>query len=525
MNHFIEIIVLLLAFVIIAAASHTIAKQFPKIKLPVITGLIFIGMLSGPYLLKLLPQSVVKDLSFVKETSLAFIAFTAGAELFLKDFRGSIKTIKWVTIGQMVFSFVVGTVVVFLLADYIHFMKDWFWQAKLSVAMLAATIFITSSPASAIAVINEMRAKGDFTKMSIGVTVLKDVLIIVLFSGCFALSDVLISNTAFNFMVLVLLFCELLFSLLFGYLYGRLIIHLLVLHLNLKVKAFIIAILGYSSYLLAHLVAYLGDYYFSIHFYIEPMLICILASFIVVNYSKNRREFRRILKMAATVVYVAFYTLTGASVAVDVLKTAWVLAFVFFFVRVLALAFGSYVGGVISKNTHKYSGIAWMSFVTQAGVAIGLVSVVAAKYPDWGVEFAAILIAVIVMSEIIGPPLFKWAVLLMGESHTQQKLQHEHKQQSAVIIGLEGQSLALVQQLQQHGWKASVATRSKEKSEQDYNGIEVNYMASCDIEELERLGAHKADAIVLLNSDEDNLRICEMAYEQFGTRDIVVRGL
>ncbi len=523
MNPISDTIILLAAFAIIAVASHTISKQFPKIKLPIITGLIFIGMVSGPYLLKLLPQSTTKDLTFVKEMALAFIAFTAGAELFLKDFRGSIKTIKWITIGQMLFSFVIGTTVVFLLSDYIHFMQNWLWQAKLSVAMLTATIFIASSPASAIAVINEMRAKGAFTKMSIGVTVLKDVLIIILFSGCFAIADVLISNTAFNFMIFVRLFCELLLSLLLGYVYGKIITGLLALRFNLWLKAIIIAILGYSTYLLAHLVAYLGDSYLNIHFYIEPMLICILASFTVVNYSKNRREFHRIIKMLAPLVYVAFYTLTGASVAIDVLKTAWILALVFFFIRILALAAGSYIGGIVSKNTHKYSGIAWMSFVTQAGVAIGLVSVVAAKYPTWGTDFATILIAVIVMSEIVGPPIFKWAILLMKESHTQQKLLHENKLQCAVIVGLEGQSLALAHQLLQHGWKVSITTRSKEKSEQDYNGIEVNYMKNCEAEELERLQIHKADAIVLLNSDEDNLKVCEVAYEQFGTRDIVVR--
>ncbi len=52
-------------------------------------------------------------------------------------------------------------------------------SSKIAVSILFGTIFVARSPSSAIAVINEMRANGPFTKTVMGVTVLKDVLVII----------------------------------------------------------------------------------------------------------------------------------------------------------------------------------------------------------------------------------------------------------------------------------------------------------------------------------------------------------
>ena len=56
---------------------------------------------------------------------------------------------------------------------------------------MMATIFVARSPASAIAVINEMRAKGSFVQMAMGVTVIKDFLVILLFAICFSVAGTL----------------------------------------------------------------------------------------------------------------------------------------------------------------------------------------------------------------------------------------------------------------------------------------------------------------------------------------------
>lgn len=523
MNGYLEIVSIIIGFLIVATASNRIARYFPKVKLPVITGLLFIGILSGPFILNFIPKSSIKSLQFINETSLAFIAFAAGAELYLKELKGRMKSIKWMTFGQLFFTFGLSIAGILFFSHRIDFLAELDWPIKLAIALLIGTIFVTRSPASAIAVINEMRAKGPYTQTAIGVTVIKDVLVIVLFTICFSIAGALISNTPFDIWLVVVLFGELVLSILIGFLLGQVMNFILGLRIATFMKAGLIVCLGYCVYLLAHLARTKSGVLIGFELYIEPLLICILGSFVVVNYGNNRREFAKIIEMVVPTIYVLFYTLTGATVSLDVLVQSWGIALLFFTIRLVSMIVGAVIGGTLGGDPMKVNRFAWMPYVTQAGVAIGLVSVVATKYPEWGSQFAAILIAVIVLNEICGPPLFKWFILMVGESHTKKELLQGNKIQKAFVFGLEGQSLALARQLMDHDWLVKVVTRNKERAELEYHGVDVIAIDELKLAELKRIGADKADALVMLNTDEENLQVCELAFEHFGTRDLVVR--
>ena len=158
MTNLTTLFLLLSGFGIVAIGANQIARQFQKIKLPLITGLLVIGILSGPFFIGLIPKVSRESLNFINDISLAFIAFAAAAELYLKDLRDRLKSIKWMTFGQLVVTFVMSAIIVFLLSDYIHFMKEMNVESRIAVSILVATIFVARSPASAIAVIKEMRA-------------------------------------------------------------------------------------------------------------------------------------------------------------------------------------------------------------------------------------------------------------------------------------------------------------------------------------------------------------------------------
>ena len=51
--------------------------------------------------------------------------------------------------------------------------------------------------------------------------------------------------------------------------------------------------------------------------------------------------------------------------------------------------------------------VAWMGYVTQAGVALGLARAAALRFPEWGEDFGAVAVAVVVLNQVIGPPLFR----------------------------------------------------------------------------------------------------------------------
>ncbi|MEM7039708.1 MAG: cation:proton antiporter, partial [Bacteroidota bacterium] len=87
---------------IVTVASFQIASLFQRFKLPLITGFLFTGIVAGPFVLMLMQQDGVKELDYINDFSLAFIAFAAGSELYLKDLAGRFRSIAWNTAGQLV---------------------------------------------------------------------------------------------------------------------------------------------------------------------------------------------------------------------------------------------------------------------------------------------------------------------------------------------------------------------------------------------------------------------------------------
>ena len=210
-----------IGLLIVALAADRIALVFQKVKLPLITGFIITGIIAGSSMLNIITKESLDKLDFMIDISLAIIAFSAGAELYLNELRSRINSIKWMTIGQLIITFILSSVVIYFIAGYIPFMKEMSVNSKVAVAILFGTIFVARSPSSAIAVINEMRANGPFTKTVMGVTVLIDVLVIILFAACFSIAKAFIHGEEISILFIIILLFELVLSLGIGIEIGR----------------------------------------------------------------------------------------------------------------------------------------------------------------------------------------------------------------------------------------------------------------------------------------------------------------
>ena len=60
----------------------------------------------------------------------------------------------------------------------------------------------------------------------------------------------------------------------------------------------------------------------------------------------------------------------------------------------------------------------WSGLISQAGLALGISSVVARSFPSFGDGFRALAIATVAINEMVGPVLFKMALDRSGESST-----------------------------------------------------------------------------------------------------------
>ena len=63
-----------------------------------------------------------------------------------------------------------GAGLVLAFSSRIAFMRSMDMGQKVAVALMTAAIFLARSPSSAIALINELRAKGPFVQTALGVT-------------------------------------------------------------------------------------------------------------------------------------------------------------------------------------------------------------------------------------------------------------------------------------------------------------------------------------------------------------------
>ena len=518
-----DVLLLVLGFGIVAVASSRISKLFQRIHLPIITGLLFIGIISGPYLINLIPLESIPKLSFINDVALAFIAFAAGSELYLNELRNRFNSIKWITLGQILSTFILGGLVVFLISDLVPYMRDLSIVEKISISFLTGAVFVARSPASAIAVINELRAKGPFTQTVLGVTVIKDFIVIILFGVTLNISETLIKGESFNVLAVLIILIELFFSVVLGYLLHILLTLILKLKIEKRYKTFLVIFTGYMTYQFSYFIRNISSDLFRHEIFLEPLLICILASFIITNYTRIRAEFIRIIHDLGPYVYVAFFTLTGASMRLDVLTGVLLVAFLFFIIRLGTIIIGAYAGGILADDPSKFNRVGWMPYITQAGVALGLATVVATEFPEWGAEFATVIISVIVVNQFLGPPLFKLALRYVGEDRSRGKLYEYDGVRDVLIFGLENQSIALGQQLAQNGWKTRIVTLNPAKKKSQIDGVEVIYFDKVTIEKLNDIDAHKTEVFVMMLTDEENLQICELAYQYYGTNVMVVR--
>jgi Kef-type K+ transport system membrane component KefB len=404
---------LILGFMLLAA--YCIGFILEQKGLPRITGYIFAGLLLGPYFFKFYSKDSVDALGFLNSLALAFIAFCAGGELKLANIRNKLKSIFFLVVGATSVVFVGVTMIVFALSKFIPFMSGYDPGMRLAISSIFGVIAVARSPSSTIAIISETKAKGSYTDTVLSVTIATDVVIIIFFAVVLSACEVLLAEgSAISLSFLLELIVEIAAAFVLGFLLGKTIIFLIE-----KVKVefpIVITAMGFLVIKFSHL---LGDYLHEIHeinLRLEPLLICMAAGFTVQNFSKHGTTFLERMDRVSLPIYIAFFAITGASIAVDVLKTAWFLGLIVVFSRTIMFYVGCYFSGRLSGDPPEIYKNTWLGFITQAGVSLGLLAEVVRRFPEIGVPIQTILIASITLNQVIGPVAFKYALFKVGEA-------------------------------------------------------------------------------------------------------------
>jgi len=403
-----------MTFGFLLLAAYLTGDVLSRLQLPKITGYILAGILFGPYLLDLVSAGTVRELKLIDDLALTFIAFAAGGELRLEELRERRRSITLTVLFLTVIVFFGVAAFVLAARPLLPFLDGMPAEHGLAVALLLGTFAVARSPSSAIAIISECKARGPFTEMVLGVTVVMDVLVIIVFAAMVSISQLLITPGAqMDFQFISTMVVHLLGSILGGVVVGW-VIRLYMKYVRAEVLVFILA-LAFMVTLFSRQFAMLLDDVFGVALHLEPMLICVTAGFWVRNFTRDGGLFMETIDRNSLPIYVIFFSLAGAALKIDALSQTWLIALLLVAVRSLLIWIGAYLGGSLAGDPSRLRRMSGLGFVTQAGVSLGLAGIVLRSFPEWGAALSTTIVAIVALNQIIGPIAFKFALGAVGE--------------------------------------------------------------------------------------------------------------
>lgn len=406
-----------------------------KLKLPDVSGYLIFGLILGPSLgliIKEFPGIITatdqNSLKFIGDISLSFIAFSIGSEFHLKTLKRSGRKVNIITIFEVLF--VVGFVfiILFFIPKTSDIMNGYnpFSKENVAFGMILASMSAATAPAATLMVIRQYRAHGPVTKTILPVTALDDIYGIIVFGFFISIAQILVTGTSGLPIWLVILkpILEVFGSLLLGGLLGFLLSFLtnkigksrdMRQVMSITVILFSIGIVM----LLNHL---LNDYGISF----STLLVNIMVGSFVANLARKPQDTFNAINDLATPFYVLFFTLAGASLDLNIIKSSGliiILSIAYIIARGSGKFSGATVGAKVAKaepTVQKYLGFA---LLPQGGVSIGLLVIVLARMPEFYPLISTIIMLSILVYETSGPIFAKLAISKAGELYGLDKFE------------------------------------------------------------------------------------------------------
>lgn len=389
---------------IMLISAYMVALLVKRIKLPKLTGYMLLGMAVGPIGLNFLTHDLLHQLHFLEDLALSFIALTAGGEFKYERFRKFFKSAVLQLSGQIVFVFLGIFVSLLILAPYFQFMAVQERHMVMGFSILFAGTALSNSPATTIGIITELRSKGRISELVLSITILKAIVVVMGFPLILGWAKThLIAGTSLNMALLSDVGRQIFGSVFIGVAIGFVIIA----YLKFIKTERSIFLLGIAIILteVTHL------------FNMEILLSSIVAGIIVENFSEKGEALIVNIEKSSLPFYIIFFGFAGAGLHLGALTQAITLTVFLVVVRLLFMYLGNYSGAVLASETKLVKNISWMGYVGQAGIAVGLGSIIEKTFPGGvGTTFKMVLIATVVINELMGPVLFKYILIRAKES-------------------------------------------------------------------------------------------------------------
>jgi Kef-type K+ transport system membrane component KefB len=381
----------LVGFVLLASSvSGALAAEAG---LPRITGYITVGIVAGPSLLGLLPAPAVADLSLIDDFALALIAMLAGGELRVESLKPQARSIALATLTVTAVVWVGMALAVLAVRPIVPFLAELSWTAAAGVALLLGVWAANSSPDLTVAVIEERGAKGPLAEVILGVTIVKDVVVIVLFTLTLTLVTPLLDpSQAFSAHALVDLARGVGGALVVGAAGGWVFSQYLGREGD-KPRS------PLATFIFAYMMVVMAE-----ELHVELLLAGVAAGFVIENLSAAGDRMIQGIRAVAVVIFAFFFAIAGAGLDLGSVLRFGPAALALFLARVLLTRFGARQGMRWAGATDEVRDRTWLGLISQGGVSLGLVLLIRDAFPDVGAGVVALAMALII-GNILGGPI------------------------------------------------------------------------------------------------------------------------
>jgi len=393
----------LLAFGFLILAAYTVGEIAHAIHAPAIVGYMAAGVIFGPAGLQSVSNEALARLEPVSGLAIALIAFLAGSELRWEQVREEWGGLLKIMGTELALSAVGLGIVMYFASGYIPFLQNSPTSEVVAVALLFASVAIVHSPAVTIALLSETRAKGPVARTTLGVVLLADIVVVLLFTGTMASVRAFAPTAGTGGTSFALIGWDIVGALIVGAILGAgIALYLRFVAEELFLFAIVATFLGAEVARIAH---------------VETLLTLITAGFVTENFSHRPRSqaLRNAMERSAAPVFVVFFALAGAKIDVGTVVRLMPILIPLALVRLGAIWAGTHIGGTWARAPKTEVRYVWMGLVSQSGVAIGLAMIVAETFPTFGAGLRSLLLALIALNETVGAVLFRRALVAAGE--------------------------------------------------------------------------------------------------------------
>ncbi|HTJ47488.1 MAG TPA: cation:proton antiporter [Kofleriaceae bacterium] len=392
-----------LAFGFLLLVAFFNARFLHKLGLPHLTCYLLAGIITGPFVLDLVTDSMTTQLKVVSDVAVCMIALTAGAELNFEKIRPYMSVLR-----GMVFYSVIGTMfvlggVLFLIRPLLPFLDAMSLDQAGAVCLMIGIAASAQSPSVVMAMVSELRSEGPVTRVLLAMVVVADFIVIICYAIASAVAGAVIGGDIDVGKEVASVSWELGGSIVFGVAIGAVL------------GVFLQAVKRGGSLFAVMVCLVVAEIGARIH--LDPLITMIAAGVWLENFSKaDSSKLLHDFESAQLPVFLVFFALAGSHINLRTLYASLLPVAIIVIARASSFFMGCRIATRNASADPAVRKYAWFGLVPQAGLAIAIALIMQKSFPSFGSEAGVLLLGVVAANELVAPPIFRLVMLRSGEA-------------------------------------------------------------------------------------------------------------